>query len=63
MIATGGVTQQTTTDFIQGGAVAVGIGRDLINPEPVRRRVRNWILELGRRFVQIVSDARSPKAA
>ncbi len=63
LIAAGGVTQQTTTDFIQAGAVAVGIGHDLIYPEAVRRRDRNWILELGRRFVQIVSDARSPKAA
>ena len=63
LIAAGGVTQQTTVDFIQAGAVAVGVGRDLIYPEAVRRRDRNWILELGRRFVQIVSDARSPQAA
>jgi 2-dehydro-3-deoxyphosphogluconate aldolase / (4S)-4-hydroxy-2-oxoglutarate aldolase len=63
LIASGGVTQQTTTDFIQAGAVAVGIGRDLIYPEAVRRRDRDWILELGRRFVKIVNDARTPKAA
>ena len=63
LIASGGVTQQTITDFIQAGAAAVGIGRDLIYPEAVRRRDRDWILELGRRFVQIVSDARSPQAA
>lgn len=62
-IASGGVTQQTTVDFIQAGAVAVGIGRDLVYPEAVRRRDRDWILELGRRFVKIVNDARSPKAA
>lgn len=63
LIASGGVTQQTTVDFIQAGAVAVGIGRDLVYPEAVRRRDRDWILELGRRFVKIVNDARSPKAA
>lgn len=63
LIAAGGVTQQTTVEFIQAGAVAVGVGRDLVYPEAVRRRDRNWILELGRRFVQIVSDARSPQAA
>jgi 2-dehydro-3-deoxyphosphogluconate aldolase/(4S)-4-hydroxy-2-oxoglutarate aldolase len=62
-IASGGVTQQTTTEFIQAGAVAVGIGRDLIYPEAVRRRDRGWILELGRRFLQIVQDARGQKAA
>lgn len=63
LMASGGVTQQTTVDFIQAGAVAVGIGRDLVYPEAVRRRDRDWILELGRRFVKIVNDARSPKAA
>jgi len=63
IIASGGVTQQTTVDFIQAGAVAVGIGRDLVYPEAVRRRDRDWILELGRRFVKIVNDARSPQAA
>ncbi len=62
-IASGGVTQQTTTDFIQAGAVAVGVGRDLVYPEAVRRRDRDWILELGRRFVKIVNDARTPQAA
>ncbi len=62
-IASGGVTQQTTADFIQAGAVAVGIGHDLVYPQAVRRRDRDWILELGRRFVQIVNDARSPEAA
>jgi 2-dehydro-3-deoxyphosphogluconate aldolase / (4S)-4-hydroxy-2-oxoglutarate aldolase len=63
IIASGGVTQQTTVDFIQAGAVAVGIGRDLVYPEAVRRRDRDWILELGRRFVKIVNDARTPQAA
>jgi 2-dehydro-3-deoxyphosphogluconate aldolase / (4S)-4-hydroxy-2-oxoglutarate aldolase len=63
LIAAGGVTQQTTADFIEAGAVAVGVGRDLIYPEAVRRRDRDWILELGRRFVKIVNDARTPKAA
>lgn len=47
LIASGGVTQQTATDFILAGAVAVGIGRDLVYPEAVRRRERDWIRELG----------------
>jgi 2-dehydro-3-deoxyphosphogluconate aldolase/(4S)-4-hydroxy-2-oxoglutarate aldolase len=63
LIASGGVTQQTATDFILAGAAAVGIGRDLIYPEAIRRRERDWIRELGGRFLQIVKDARSQKAA
>ncbi len=63
LIASGGVTQQTAADFIQAGAVAVGVGKDLIYPEAVRRRDGSWIRELAARFVQIVSDARGQKAA
>jgi 2-dehydro-3-deoxyphosphogluconate aldolase/(4S)-4-hydroxy-2-oxoglutarate aldolase len=62
MIASGGVTQGNTADFILGGAAAVGIGRDLINPEAVRRRELDWIRELAGRFLQIVKRARSQKA-
>jgi 2-dehydro-3-deoxyphosphogluconate aldolase / (4S)-4-hydroxy-2-oxoglutarate aldolase len=61
MIASGGVTQENTADFILAGAVAVGIGRDLINPEAVRRREVDWIRELAGRFLQIVKRARSQK--
>jgi 2-dehydro-3-deoxyphosphogluconate aldolase/(4S)-4-hydroxy-2-oxoglutarate aldolase len=61
MIAAGGVTQGNTADFILAGAVAVGIGRDLINPEAVRRREVDWIRELAGRFLQIVKRARSQK--
>lgn len=57
-IASGGVTQQTTGDFIRAGASAVGIGEDLIPPEAIRRRNSTWIHELTRRFVGMVKDAR-----
>jgi 2-dehydro-3-deoxyphosphogluconate aldolase/(4S)-4-hydroxy-2-oxoglutarate aldolase len=62
MIAAGGVTQGNTADFILAGAIGVGIGRDLINPEAVRRRELDWIRELADRFLQIVKRARSQKA-
>jgi 2-dehydro-3-deoxyphosphogluconate aldolase/(4S)-4-hydroxy-2-oxoglutarate aldolase len=58
LIASGGVTQTNTADFILAGAAAVGIGRDLVNPEAIRRRERSWISELTRRFLQLVTDAR-----
>ena len=58
LIASGGVTQTNTADFILAGAAAVGIGRDLINPEAIERRDWSWIRELTRRFLQLVTDAR-----
>jgi 2-dehydro-3-deoxyphosphogluconate aldolase / (4S)-4-hydroxy-2-oxoglutarate aldolase len=61
LIASGGVTQGNTADFILAGAAAVGIGRDLINREAVRRRELDWIRELAGRFLQIVKRARSQK--
>jgi 2-dehydro-3-deoxyphosphogluconate aldolase / (4S)-4-hydroxy-2-oxoglutarate aldolase len=63
LIASGGVTQTNTADFILAGAAGVGIGRDLINPEAVQRRQLDWIRELAGRFLQIVNEARSQRAA
>jgi 2-dehydro-3-deoxyphosphogluconate aldolase/(4S)-4-hydroxy-2-oxoglutarate aldolase len=62
LIASGGVTQGNTADFILAGAAAVGIGRDLINREAVQRRELDWIRELAGRFLQIVKRARSQRA-
>jgi 2-dehydro-3-deoxyphosphogluconate aldolase / (4S)-4-hydroxy-2-oxoglutarate aldolase len=59
LIAAGGVTQQTAADFILAGATALGVGRDLINPQAIRRRDRGWIRELTGRFLQIVAEARN----
>lgn len=62
LIAAGGVTQQTAADFILAGADALGIGRDLVNPEAVQQREVQWISELSQRFLQIVRDARAQTA-
>lgn len=59
LIAAGGVNQQNTADFLLAGAVAVGVGRELVSPEAVRRRQLDWIRELAHRFLQIVKDTRS----
>jgi 2-dehydro-3-deoxyphosphogluconate aldolase/(4S)-4-hydroxy-2-oxoglutarate aldolase len=63
LIASGGVTQGNVADFILAGAVGVGIGRDLINPEAVQRRQVDWIRELAGRFLQFVNAARSRRLA
>jgi 2-dehydro-3-deoxyphosphogluconate aldolase / (4S)-4-hydroxy-2-oxoglutarate aldolase len=59
LIAAGGVTQQTAADLIQAGATALGVGRDLVSAEAIRRRAPDWIQELAGRFLQIVSEARN----
>lgn len=62
LIASGGVTQQSVPDYIRAGAAAVGIGRDLVSPEAIRRRTPDWFLELTRRSLELVENARQPQA-
>jgi len=61
LIASGGVNQMNAMDFIRAGAAALGIGRDLIHQDAIRRRERGWIAELARRYLKMVAEARSIK--
>ena len=58
-IAAGGVNQQTAAEYIHAGAAALGIGADLIPPRAIEAREQGWILELARRFSQLVKNARA----
>jgi len=58
MIAAGGVNQATASDFILAGAIALGIGAELIPREAIQRRQPDRIAELARRFTGFVKDAR-----
>lgn len=58
LIAAGGVNQRTAFNFIAAGAVALGIGGELIPREAIRWRQPNRIVELARRFTAAVSSAR-----
>lgn len=62
LIASGGVTQNSAPDFIHAGAVALGIGQNLIQPQAIQNRERDWIRELGRRFLRMVQEARGISA-
>jgi 2-dehydro-3-deoxyphosphogluconate aldolase/(4S)-4-hydroxy-2-oxoglutarate aldolase len=59
LIASGGVNQTNAVEFIRAGAVALGIGRDLIHHDAIRRRERGWVIELARRYRKMVNEARS----
>jgi 2-dehydro-3-deoxyphosphogluconate aldolase / (4S)-4-hydroxy-2-oxoglutarate aldolase len=58
LIAAGGVNQQTASSFILAGAVALGIGTELIPRESIRMRQADRIGELARRFIGFVNTAR-----
>jgi 2-dehydro-3-deoxyphosphogluconate aldolase/(4S)-4-hydroxy-2-oxoglutarate aldolase len=62
LIASGGVTQKNAADFILAGAAALGIGQHLIHQNAIKRRQRERIHELARRYVSMVSNARSQMA-
>jgi 2-dehydro-3-deoxyphosphogluconate aldolase/(4S)-4-hydroxy-2-oxoglutarate aldolase len=59
MVASGGVNQINAQDFIRHGAVALGIGTELIPHEAVELRNTGWIKELSRRFLRIVKSTRA----
>jgi 2-dehydro-3-deoxyphosphogluconate aldolase / (4S)-4-hydroxy-2-oxoglutarate aldolase len=58
LIAAGGVNQQTASNFIVAGAVALGIGAELIPREAIQLRQPDRIAELARRFTGFVNNAR-----
>jgi 2-dehydro-3-deoxyphosphogluconate aldolase/(4S)-4-hydroxy-2-oxoglutarate aldolase len=58
MIAASGVNQQNAYNFILAGALAIGIGHELIPNEAIRRRQPDRIGELARRFIGFVKSAR-----
>jgi 2-dehydro-3-deoxyphosphogluconate aldolase/(4S)-4-hydroxy-2-oxoglutarate aldolase len=57
-IAAGGINQQTAGKYLAAGAVAVGIGSDLIPPRAIAIREADWIEELARRYVNTVKYLR-----
>jgi len=59
LVAAGGITQSTAADFISAGAVALGVGEDLIPRQAVRFREGAWIQELASRFLGFIRQARS----
>jgi 2-dehydro-3-deoxyphosphogluconate aldolase/(4S)-4-hydroxy-2-oxoglutarate aldolase len=59
LIAAGGITQSAAPRFITAGAVALGVGEDLIPRQAIRFREGAWIRELAARFINFVRQARA----
>ena len=63
LIASGGVDQQSASKLILAGAIAIGVGRELIPKEAIRLRQSARIGELARRFLDFVKSGRAHLAA
>jgi 2-dehydro-3-deoxyphosphogluconate aldolase / (4S)-4-hydroxy-2-oxoglutarate aldolase len=63
LIASGGVDQQSASKLILAGAIAIGVGRELIPKEAIRHRQSARIGELARRFLDFVKSGKAHLAA
>lgn len=59
LMAAGGVDQVSAAGYIRAGAVAIGVGSELIPPTAIQLHDRNWIHELASRFLSIVQRTRA----
>src|SRR5258708_36205622 len=62
LIPTGGVSLKTAADFIKAGAMALGVGADLVDPEALREGNAALITERARQFLEIVRLTRDSGA-
>ena len=59
LIPTGGVSLKTAADFIKAGAMALGVGADLVDPQALREGNSALITERARQFLEIVQLTRA----
>src|SRR6266550_8284535 len=58
LVPTGGVSLNTAADFIRAGAMALGVGADLIDLQALRDNNEKLITERARQYLEIVRDTR-----
>ena len=59
LVPTGGVSLKTAADFIKAGAMALGVGADLVDTKALREGRDEVITERARQFLEIVCEARA----
>jgi 2-dehydro-3-deoxyphosphogluconate aldolase/(4S)-4-hydroxy-2-oxoglutarate aldolase len=59
LIPTGGVSVDTAPAFIQAGAIALGVGADLVDLKALREGKASLLTEKAQRYVDVVKTARS----
>jgi 2-dehydro-3-deoxyphosphogluconate aldolase/(4S)-4-hydroxy-2-oxoglutarate aldolase len=55
MIPTGGVSLATAAEFLEAGAIALGVGGDLVDNKAIREGNPEVIIENARKYLEIVS--------
>jgi 2-dehydro-3-deoxyphosphogluconate aldolase/(4S)-4-hydroxy-2-oxoglutarate aldolase len=58
LIPTGGVNLNTAAEFIEAGAVALGVGGELVSAEALKANKPEIIIENARKFLAIVKQTR-----
>jgi 2-dehydro-3-deoxyphosphogluconate aldolase/(4S)-4-hydroxy-2-oxoglutarate aldolase len=62
LIPTGGVSLKTAADFIKAGAMALGVGADLVDPQALREGNSTLVTARARQFLEIVQVTRAELA-
>ena len=62
LIPTGGVSLQTAAEFINAGALALGVGSDLVDTKAIRAGQPEKVTNAARAYVVAVQAARAAKA-
>jgi 2-dehydro-3-deoxyphosphogluconate aldolase/(4S)-4-hydroxy-2-oxoglutarate aldolase len=62
-VPTGGVNLSTAAEFIEAGAVALGIGGELVQADALKHNKPEFIVENARKFLAIVKQAREKLAS
>jgi 2-dehydro-3-deoxyphosphogluconate aldolase/(4S)-4-hydroxy-2-oxoglutarate aldolase len=61
LIPTGGVTVATAADFLNAGAMAVGVGSDLVNPTAIAEGKPWMITDMARAYLDVIQETRKAK--
>lgn len=56
MMPTGGVSLDTIADFFKAGAIAVGVGTDLVDVKAIRAGDTNLVAEKAKNYLEIVKN-------
>ncbi len=59
LIPTGGVTLDTAAQYLKAGAVALGVGGDLVNPAALAQGKPEVIIETAKKYLEIIRQERA----
>lgn len=62
-VPTGGVNLNTAAEFIEAGAIAVGIGGELVQGDALKEKKTEVIVENAKKFLAIVKETRARMAS